>query len=247
MTIDNPISAEIFNEIVNQRRSIRVYEQNVPFDEEAVKRSLERAVLSANSSNLQLWEFYRVKNPRKKEALAKLCLNQSAARTSRELIAVVIRPDLYKKRSQAVFKAIRPSFSTPLTPKDKRAVTYYNRLIPIVYSYEPTGIWNSIKRVVGFVQGLRKPFPRLLTYTDCRIVCHKSAALAAQTFMLGMKSEGYDTCPMEGFDQVRVRKFLDLPRRAEVSMMIAVGVGKYPEGIYGPRFRIPNEEVIFEI
>lgn len=239
--------ASTFNEIVNQRRSVRVYDPNAPFDEDAVKRSLERAVLSANSSNLQLWEFYRVKSPQKKGELEKLCLNQSAARTAQELIAVVCRPDLWKSRSQRVFKSIEPTFDKPLTKKDKRTITYYNRLIPIIYSYEPTGIWNLIRRGVAFFQGIRKPFPRLVTSTDSRIVVHKSASLAAQTFMLSMKAEGYDTCPMEGFDQVRVRKFLGLPRRAEVSMMIAVGAGKYPEGIYGPRFRIPNEEVIFEL
>ena len=152
-----------------------------------------------------------------------------------------------RKLYSAVFEAIKPTFSDPMTQKDKRAVNYYKRLIPIIYSYEPTGIWDLAKRIVGFVQGLIKPFPRLLTYTDSRIVCHKSASLAAQIFMLSMKAEGYDTCPMEGFDQVKVRKFLGLPRRAEVSMIIAVGAGKYPEGIYGPRFRVPNEEVIFEL
>ena len=35
---------------------------------------------------------------------------------------------------------------------------------------------------------------------------HKTCALAAQTFMLAMSNEGYDTCPMEGFDSRRVKK-----------------------------------------
>ncbi|MFK7904057.1 MAG: nitroreductase family protein [Chitinophagales bacterium] len=243
----NPNTADTFDQIVKDRRSLRVYEENAPFDGDAVRRSLERAVLAPNSSNLQLWEFYRIKSPEKKKEAARLCLNQSAARTAQELIAVVVRPDLWKPRSQTVFETIKPSFSKPLSPKDKRAENYYTRLIPIIYSYEPTGIWNLIRGGIAFFQGLRKPFPRLVTSPESRIVVHKSASLAAQTFMLSMKAEGYDTCPMEGFDQVRMRKFLKLPRRAEISMMISVGVGKYPEGVYGPRFRLPNEEVIFEL
>jgi nitroreductase len=79
-----------------------------------------------------------------------------------------------------------------------------------------------------------------------RVVVHKSAALAAQTFMLSMKAEGYDTCPMEGFDSVRVKKMLKLPRGAEVNMIIGVGKAS-PDGVYGPRVRVPNEEVIFEV
>ena len=62
--------ASIFNEIVNNRRSIRIYDDKIPFDESSVDRSLERAILSPNSSNLQLWEFYRVKTKAKKDELA---------------------------------------------------------------------------------------------------------------------------------------------------------------------------------
>jgi nitroreductase len=34
--------------------------------------------------------------------------------------------------------------------------------------------------------------------------------------MLAMSNEGYDTCPMEGFDSRRVKKILNLPFGAEV-------------------------------
>ena len=33
----------------------------------------------------------------------------------------------------------------------------------------------------------------------------KSTALAAQNLMLAFQSHGYATCPMEGFDEVRLR------------------------------------------
>ena len=64
--------------------------------------------------------------------------------------------------------------------------------------------------------------------------------------MLSMKAEGYDSCPMEGFDSRRVKKFLELPRAAEINMIVSVGTAK-PEGVYGERIRIPKEEVIFEL
>jgi nitroreductase len=49
---------------------------------------------------------------------------------------------------------------------------------------------------------------------------------------------------MEGFDEKRVKRTLGLPRGAEINMIISVGKGT-EEGIWGPRFRLPNEEVIF--
>ena len=92
--------------------------------------------------------------------------------------------------------------------------------------------------------GLRKPFIRAGGESKQRIIVHKSCALAAQTFMLSIAAEGFQTCPMEGFDEKRVKNILNLPRGAEINMIIAVGKGT-EEGVWGPRFRVPNEEVIF--
>ena len=79
-----------------------------------------------------------------------------------------------------------------------------------------------------------------------RIVAHKSAALAAQNFMISMAAIGYDTCPMEGSDTLRIKRILNLPRGSEINMVIACGV-RDPKGIYGPRFRVPFQEVYKEI
>jgi nitroreductase len=47
-----------FQEIVTFRRSNRKFDPNVEIPDDVIRRSLERAVLSPNSSNMQLWEFY---------------------------------------------------------------------------------------------------------------------------------------------------------------------------------------------
>ena len=78
--------------------------------------------------------------------------------------------------------------------------------------------------------------------SDMRIVAHKSAGLAAQNFMLSMAAIGYDTCPMEGSDTNMVKRMLGLPYGAEITMVIGCGV-RDENGIYGPRFRVPFEEV----
>ncbi|MFN5422483.1 MAG: nitroreductase family protein, partial [bacterium] len=121
---------------------------------------------------------------------------------------------------------------------------YYTKLMPLVYSSDFFGLFSLLRRTVSFFMGLRKPFVRMSGKADQRVVVHKSCALAAQTFMLSIAAEGYDSCPMEGFDSLRVKKLLQLPKGAEVSMIVAVGKGT-EKGIYGPRFRVPFEEVVF--
>jgi nitroreductase len=238
--------ASIFDEIVNERRSVRIYDENAEFDEQSVTRSLDRALLSPNSSNLQLWEFYRVKSKAKKDELAKYCLGQNAAKTAKELIVFVTRKDLWKKHAAFVLNESKKDFPATLGKRHKLIVDYYTKVIPTLYFSDPADIAGGLKKIVSVVGGAFQPIPRQVTATDMRIVVHKSVALAAQTFMLSMQAEGYDTCPMEGFDSARVKKFLNLPRGAEICMIVSVGTAK-PEGIYGKRVRIPREEVIFEL
>ena len=71
----------------------------------------------------------------------------------------------------------------------------------------------------------------------------KSTALAAENMMLGFRAHGFDTCPMEGFDERRVRKLLKLPDDAIVTMILGVG-RRAPNGIYHRRYRFPREEFV---
>ena len=69
-----------FFEAVSQRRSVRIFDQKEPFDGTVVQRCLEAAILSPNSSNLQLYQFVRVpESSPLKDKLAQLCMGQKAA------------------------------------------------------------------------------------------------------------------------------------------------------------------------
>ena len=67
--------------------------------------------------------------------------------------------------------------------------------------------------------------------------------MAAQTFMIAMANDGYDTCPLEEFDGIRVRKLLGLPRGAEINMVISCGSRNGNNGIWGERFHVALNEV----
>jgi nitroreductase len=79
-----------------------------------------------------------------------------------------------------------------------------------------------------------------------RIVAHKSAALAAQNFMLSMSAINYDTCPMEGFDSSLVKKIINIPSSTEINMILGCGI-REEDGVYGDRFRIPFSEIYFKL
>lgn len=234
------------SEAIAHRRSVRVYDPEKPIDTQKVKYCIEQATLAATSSNLQLWEFYHITSAEMKKQVAINCYNQPAAKTAQELVIPVVRLDLWQERIQSNVDFIRSNVKTPEDEKKmKGALTYYQKIIPQLYrgtSYL-SGLIHKLK--VSF-EGMRKVTYREVTSADLRIVGHKSTALAAQNFMMCMAAQGYDTCPMEGFDSQRLKQLLNLPAGAQISMVIGCGIRK-AEGVYGERFRLPFEEVYREV
>ena len=119
------------------------------------------------------------------------------------------------------------------------------KIVPVTYA-EVLGVFGWIKYFTYWTIGLFRPIYRQARRSDMRVVVHKTLALAAQTFMLAMTDVGYDTCPMEGSDTLRIKKLLGLPIGAEINMVIACGI-RLPEGVYGERLRVPFEEVYREV
>ena len=233
-----------FDSIIARRRSSRKFDPSIRVPEEVIQRSLERAILSPNSSNMQLWEFYWIKSKEEVKKFHPLCLGQNAARTADQLAVFVTRKDLWKKMARWNAENIKQQIVGEPNTLQKKGLQYYTKLMPLAYFSDFLGISTLLRRLICFVMGLQKPFMRFGGEADQRITVHKSCALAAQTFMLSIAAEGYDSCPMEGFDQQRVKKELNLPSGAEVNMIIAVGMGT-PPGVWGPRLRVPYDEVVF--
>jgi nitroreductase len=232
-----------FEEIIQRRRSNRKFDANIEVPDDVIVRSLERSILSPNSSNMQLWEFQWIKDPVLKESFTALCLDQNAARTSKQLVVFVTRKDLWKQRAAWNYNKIKEGINGEPNTAQKRGLDYYGKLMPLAYRSDIFGITTLIRRALCFFMGLRKPFMRFGGDADQRVTVHKSCALAAQTFMLSIAAEGFESCPMEGFDAIRVKRALGLPAGAEINMIIAVGKGTEP-GIWGPRFRVPYNEVV---
>lgn len=237
------------SEAINYRRSTRVYKDE-PIDSEKVKQCLINASLAPTSSNLQLWEFYHITNKDTLSKMTEACLNQNAAKTANQLVVVVTRKDLWKQRAKANQAFLNKVYAKDnLSERDlkrkKMAINYYKKLIPSIYT-DFFGILGYLKFAVFQIVGLFRPIYRQTRLSDMRIVAHKSAGLAAENFMISMAAIGYDTCPMEGSDTLRVKQILNLPKGAEINMVISCGI-RDEKGIYGPRFRVPFKDVYFKV
>ena len=230
-----------FFDLVKKRRSVRKFSnENVP--DEVILKALKTALLAANSSNLQPWEFYWVKDDNKKEDLIKACFSQNAAKTAQELIVAVSRIDTWKRNRNLILKNYKEKGKLiPIVEK------YYNKVIPLSYTHDRIGLLGVLKKILSFfigIVGLFKPVARGPIFKhDVFEIVTKTTALACQNFMMALVAQGYDSCPMEGFDHKRVKKILNLNNKSHVVMVLGVGKSD-TKGIYGERFRIDEDLVI---
>ncbi|MDO9184340.1 MAG: nitroreductase family protein [Bacteriovorax sp.] len=235
----NYFNPEAFKELVHARRSIRKFSsEKIP--DAVVDECIDMALLAPNSSNLQTWEFYRIKSEQVKKDIVYACFSQPAAATASELIVCVARPSKWRdhcKQMLETFKAL--PVETP-----KSAIVYYSKLAPFVYTVGFLNSLTPLKWIFNTIVGIFKVVPREpISSFGLALWSIKSCALAAENLMLAFRAHGFDTCPMEGFDSHRVKKAMGLKGDARIVMI--VGAGKRADGgAYGPRVRFPREQFI---
>lgn len=227
-------SPEALRALIESRRSVRRFNSE-PVPDELIRDCLQMAVLAPNSCNLQPWSFQVIRDPQLLARLHPVCMSQNAAKAPL-IIAVLARPDTWRQACENIIEY----WPEPEVPG--RIRHFYRKTAPFQYNQGPLGILGFCKRQMLRIAALRKPLMRTPnSKAQMRIWAVKSTALAAQNLMLAFQSHGYATCPMEGFDEVRLRKTLDIPREALPIMLLAVGK-QGEKGVYNPRLRFPLEQ-----
>ncbi len=228
---------EEFRQVVESRRSVRKFtDRKIP--PEVLDACLDMALLAPSSCNLQPWEFHVVQSPEKKKKLVEACMSQNAATTAAELIVVVARTKNWPEIAKLNI-AQWPQEKIPKHWKD-----FYTTGVKLTYWQGPFYSIGAVKKAFTHVAGLFQPMPRgPFTKSDMRVWAIKSVALAAENLMLAFRAHGFDSCPMEGMDEVRVSKLLDLPKDAEVVMVVGAGE-RARDGVYFPRVKFDRKNFI---
>lgn len=231
------IDVEEFRKVVHSRRSVRRFD-DTPIPDAVLDDCIDLALLAPNSSNLQPWEFHVVKTPALKAKLAEACLGQNAARTAQALVAIVARTETWREHCDLMLE------SWPEETVPRIVDNYYRKLARLHYGQGPLNVIGMGKRVAAALAGFSRPVPRgPFSAADMKVWAVKTTALGAENFMLALRAHGFDSCPMEGFDDRRVRKLLGLP--ADGIVVMVVGCGKRAaDGVYHPRIRFDRARFV---
>ena len=153
--------SQSFQEIIEKRRSNRKFDPNVEVPDEVIQRSLERSILSPNSSNMQLWEFYWIKDPALQKDFHAYCLNQNAARTAKQLVVFVTRQDHWKKRVQWHLERVQNGFTEETTLNQEKLMNYYGKLMPLAYGTDQFGFLSLLRSTLSGLIGAFRPMTRM--------------------------------------------------------------------------------------
>lgn len=231
---------QTFKKINTERRSVRDFD-GVEIDESIIDEILKEALLAPSSANIQPFEFHVISNGSTKNMLAKACNNQRAAVSASALIVIVSSIDIAKQHVKEFSNYI--DSSTLLSNKaklyHKGSVKILNRFL----LFSPLPIFSPFFKLASLFFPAANLLP--IGLTGVRQWCAKSAIFAAQNLFLAAQARGFDTCPMEGFNPIKVAQILNLPYGSSVPLVIALGK-KTSSAYIEPQWRIPYEKMVIK-
>jgi nitroreductase len=228
-------------DLISHRRAVKLFEP-VEISKERRQQILDAARYAPSSFNLQPYRFYWVQSDVQKARVAKLCLSQKPAETATALIVAVADLKSLSVTSQDQLEWMR---TTNLTEEKIRDYERKAKIGRILFKPGPFGIFAAIKWALFRLLNLRMVIgmPPLFQQ-DLFKWATKSTSLACQNLMIAAEALGMNTCPMEGFDNRRLSRYLDLSdRHHEIVMVIALGK-KSSDYDEPPQWRRPLEATV---
>jgi nitroreductase len=228
-------------EALLRRRAIRDFDA-VPVPPEAREQILRAAAAAPSSCNSQPYRLIWIETPERKKKAAELCMGQRAAKTASALVVAVADLEIWRQTNESELLWMRKAgfYDSKIQEYEKKA-----KFAKWFYRQGPLNIlgamkWTILKaihpwKVIGMAPVTKQGLFKWAT---------KSAALACENLMIAAEALGFNTCPMEGFDGVRLSNFLGLSRRTqEIVMVIAIGK-KSAEHVDRPQWRRPLEATV---
>jgi len=228
MNSELPPRFEVFRQVLESRRSVRTFLPD-PIPETILEACFGAAIQAPSSHNLEIWRFIEVRDPKIRASLNYFCLNQAQVLQAPTLVVVVARPDQWREGCKQILKRLEQHVKSSDIDDNYQAwiprlLKKYQFYVPLLFDEGPLGLLNPLKAVLFWCMGIFKPMYRgHFGKAEREIWAIKTAALACENFMLALTAAGYDSCPLEGFDEIRVKKLLSLPHAARVVMVIVAG------------------------
>ncbi len=231
-------AVEAFHGLNGRRRAVRQFDgSSVP--DQLLRAIVAEAQLAPSSRNSQPYRFICARSTKRLAAIAPLCNDQSAARSAGALVVLAVG----RRFARETLDAWDLHLATDCDLSD-RSIAYHRAELRTSRWFLSIGSWPIWSLLLALFRALQ-PATGLLPVGSAGIHhwTSRNAIFAAQTFLLAACAYGIDTCPMEGFNAVGLRRALGLPRDVLIPLVIAVGRAAR-DARTEPRWRKPIEDAL---
>ncbi len=205
-------------EAIKERRAARRF-STAPIPDSLLLELLNLANLAPSGFNLQPWHFVVVRNNDLKRILKHVAMGQAQVLEAPAVVVFLADPECWKTSYPEVI-------AQGLVSKrmGEAQVSLYRKSVRLLFRNGPFGLMGLAKRLALPVRRLFKPTPTVITSAkEAEQYVRAQTMLAASTFMIAAQSAGLITCPMEGFDEYRLKRLLAIPRRFTIPLIVPIG------------------------
>lgn len=204
-----------FSQAIRDRRATPSFLPD-PVPEAALKKILLAGLAAPSAYNLQPWRFVVVRDPEKRRLLRRAAMNQP--KVEEAPVVIVACADLDSWKTGDLDEVIRLA-QTHGYGDDARHASM-RRNVTKFFAAEPGSL------------GAVAP--------DFAVWANRHTMIALTTMMWMAEVLGYDTAPMEGFEEEQLKSALGIPERVRVVALLAIGHRQGTDKPFAGRFPISH-------
>lgn len=201
------------SQAIRERRATASFE-DVPIHDADLEKILREGLEAPSGYNLQPWRFVVVRDREQKMKLRAAAFNQPKVEEASVVIVACGDPQAWRDGDlEEVLRLARQN------------------------AFGDEAQHNKIRNTVTGFLGASPGNPAGLSPTF-DVWANRHTMIAFTTMMWAAETRGYDTAPMEGFEEDKVKALLNIPERVRVVALLAIGRRKGLDKKYGGRFDI---------
>jgi nitroreductase len=212
------VKEKLLSQIIKVRRATPHF-QGKPVPDKDLRKIVEAGRLAPSGYNLQPWRFIVVQEKEQKNKLQKAVMNQPKVGEASVVIVACGVPDAWKEGD--LDEMLELARKNGYGDSKEHEITRKK-------------VEGSLGSKPGEAGGL-KP--------DIGLWVNRHVMIAFTHMMLMAEAMGYDTAPMEGFYEDKVRDVLKIPENVRVVAVLTIGKLKGKDKPYAGRFEL--SKIIF--
>lgn len=227
-------------QVIRQRQAVRSFSPR-EVAEETIRELIELSNRAPSAYNIQPWHFIVVRDIELRRLLHELTLKQIQVLEAPVSVVFIADPNCWKESYERVL-----NLGVASNALSKEQADFCRKSVQFIFEIAPYGLFGFIKKLIHPFLRFKQPLPDLLySYADiCRYV-KAQTNFAAANFMLAARAAGLDTCPMESFDEYRVKKLLKIPPQMTVALIISLGYRSEDKNELPQSVRLPLAEKLY--